>query len=81
MRIIELIEYNSQFVDIKTIRRINNIKSSERSKTNFVWRSLKILHSQGYLERNEQSRPRRYRIITNERIDVKKIINKIIKKS
>ena len=77
----ELIEHKSQFVDTKTIQRINNIKSSERSKTNFIWRSLEILHSQGYLVRNEQSKPIRYKIIANSKFDVEKIINNIIKKS
>jgi len=76
----ELIEHKSQFVDTKTIQRINNIKSSERSKTNFIWRSLEILHSQGYLERNGQSSPRKYKIIPNKILNIEKTVNEIIKK-
>ena len=75
----KLIENNSQFIDTKTIRRINNIKSSERSKTHFIWHSLEIFHSQGYLERNGQSKPRRYKIISKAKIDfniVKTTMNK-----
>ena len=77
----KLIEDKSHFVDTKTIRKINDIKSSERSKTNFIWRSLKILYSQSYLENNGYSNPRRYKIIPKVKIDINKIVNKIIKKN
>jgi len=75
----KLIEDISQFVDTKTIRRINNIKSSERSKTHFIWRCLKILHSQGYLELNRQSKPRQYKIISKDKIDFNTVITTINK--
>ena len=68
----KLIENNIIIVNTKKIRRCNHIKSSDRSKINFIWRSLKFLADKGYLEKNGDSSrsPTNYRITLKEKIEV-----------
>ena len=48
----KLIESNVRLVNTKKIRRCFNIKSSNRSKINFIWRALKILEKERILALN-----------------------------
>ena len=48
----KLMDNNITLVNTKRIRRCNNIKSSNRSKINFIWRSLKFLEEEGILTKN-----------------------------
>jgi len=54
----KLIEGNIYVVNTKRVRRCNNIKSSNRSKINFIWRSLAFLEEQNILELNGKSNPK-----------------------
>ncbi|MFX0017121.1 MAG: hypothetical protein ACFFBT_00020 [Promethearchaeota archaeon] len=75
----KLIDNNVTVVNTKRIRRCNNIKSSNRSKINFIWRSLDYLEKEGILEVNGSFSPRTYKIKLNERINVDKLITQIKK--
>jgi len=65
----KLIDNNVTIVNAKRIRRCNNIKSSNRSKINFIWRALKYLEDQGILRLNGITNPKTYKIISREKID------------
>jgi hypothetical protein len=58
----KLIESNVRLVNTKKIRRCFNIKSSNRSKINFIWRALKILEKEGILALNGVTNPKTYKI-------------------
>jgi len=66
----KLIDKNVTIVNTKRIRRCNNIKSSNRSKINFIWRALNYLENQGILTLNGITNPKTYKIISNEKIDI-----------
>ncbi|MFX1327563.1 MAG: hypothetical protein ACFE91_05395 [Promethearchaeota archaeon] len=76
----KLIENNVPLVNTKRIRRCYNIKSSNRSKINFIWRSLKYLENEGILNLNGITNPKTYKIMANEQIDVDEFLNSIKKK-
>jgi len=73
----KLIENNVTIVNTKRIRRCYNVKSSNRSKINFIWRALKCLEEEGILTLNGITNPKTYKIITNDKIDVDKILSQI----
>ena len=75
----KLIDNNVTAVNTKRIRRCNNIKSSNRSKINFIWRSLDYLEKEGILEINGSFSPKTYKIKLNQRINVDKLIAQIEK--
>ncbi len=75
----KLIENNVNIVNTKKIRRCYNIKSSNRSKINFIWRSLNYLEKQGILAINGATNPKTYKITANERINVEKFLSQIDK--
>ena len=75
----KLIDNNVNIVNTKRIRRCNNIKSSNRSKINFIWRALRCLEKEGILTPNGINNPKTYNITTNEKIDIRKIITQIEK--
>ena len=77
----KLIEKNVYLVNTKRIRRCNNIKSSNRSKINFIWRSLKYLEEEGsILERNGVINPTTYKIKKKEKINIPAFISQIEEK-
>jgi len=74
----KLIDKNVYLVNTKRIRRCNNIKSSNRSKINFIWRSLKYLEEEGsILERNGIINPTTYKIKKKEKINIPAFILKL----
>ena len=73
----KLMDNNISLVNTKRIRRCNNIKSSNRSKINFIWRSLKFLEEEGILTKNGISNPKTYNISTHQKIDVDKFLSKV----
>ena len=75
----KLIDNNVTVVNTKRIRRCNKIKSSNRSKINFIWRSLDYLEKEGILEINGSFSPKTYKIKLNQRINVDKLIAQIEK--
>ena len=75
----KLIDNNVYIVNTKRIRRCFNIKSSDRSKINFIWRSLKFLEQEGILKLNGITNPKTYKILADQKIDTEKFLNKIEK--
>ena len=77
----KLIDKNVYLVNTKRIRRCNNIKSNNRSKINFIWRSLKFLQEEGsIIERNGIVNPTTYKIKTKERINIPEFISQVKEK-
>jgi len=75
----KLIDNNVTVVNTKRIRKCNNIKSSNRSKINFIWRSLDYLEKEGILEINGSFSPKTYKIKLDQRLNVDKLIAQIEK--
>ena len=75
----KLIEKNVSIVNTKKIRRCCNIKASDRSKINFIWRSLKVLEKEGILAPNGITNPKTYKILRDQKIEVDKLLSQIAK--
>ncbi len=73
----KLIDNNISSVTTKSIRRCNHIKASNRSKVNFIWRSLDYLEKEGILEMNGTYSPKTYKIKSNQKIDINDVISQI----
>ena len=73
----KLIENKVYLVNTKRIRRCNHIKSSNRSKINFIWRSLNCLEKEGLLEINGSINPKSYVIKSRDTIDIDGLISRI----
>jgi len=73
----KLMDNNIAIVNTKRIRRCYNIKSSDRSKINFIWRSLDFLAKEGILEENGVLKPKTYKIKVENKINVEEFINQI----
>ena len=73
----KLIDNNISLVTTKSIRRCNHIKASNRSKINFIWRSLNYLEEEGILEMNGKISPKTYKIKSNQKIDIDDMILQI----
>ena len=80
----KLIDANVNLVNTKRIRRCNNIKSSNRSKINFIWRTLTYLEHEGLLELNGglngTLNPKTYKIRSNQPINIEEFISQVKKK-
>jgi hypothetical protein len=76
----KLIDNNITIVNTKRIRRCYNIKASNRSKINFIWRALKFLEEEGILTLNGIANPKTYKIMTDEKIDADEFLSQIGKK-
>jgi len=75
----KLIDNKVYRVDTKRIRRCNNVKSSDRSKINFIWRSLEYLKVEGILEINGSYHPKTYNIKASHKLDIDEIMSNIEK--
>jgi hypothetical protein len=73
----KLIDNNVNLVNTKRVRRCNNIKSSNRSKINFIWRSLEFLEKEGILEANGVHNPKTYKIKSVLPLDIDEIMSQI----
>lgn len=70
----KLIDNKINIVNCKRIRRCNNVKSSDRSKINFIWRSLNYLEQEGILIPNGVIKPKNYKIKNREKINIDEFI-------
>lgn len=75
----KLIENNVNIVNTKRIRRCNHIKSSNRSKINFIWRTLKYLEETGILQKDGVINPTTYQIAKSEKINIEEFIKEVTK--
>ena len=64
---------NGSVITVKKIRTAKGIKSSDRSQTNFIWRSLDYLRKKGVLALNGSRNPKSYKI-QNKTFDTKSIL-------
>lgn len=71
------INKNIKVVYTKSIRTYHDIKSSNRSKISFIWRSLNYLEKQGVLRVNGATSPKKYEIIPEEKIDINQVLNQL----
>jgi hypothetical protein len=76
----KLIDNNVNVVNTKRIRRCNNIKANNRSKINFIWRSLDCLEKEGFLKINGSYSPKSYKILSDEKLNIEDIISQIEKR-
>ena len=56
-------EAGRYIIDVKLIRRINNVKASNRSDINFYWNSLQKLEEKGFLKLMGDKKPKKYKIL------------------
>ena len=70
----KLIDNNIREVNVKRIRRCNNITSSNRSKINFIWRALHHLEELHVLEKNGVNKPQTYKIKVESKINIEDVI-------
>lgn len=66
-----LIDRKIRLIDVKKIRKLRNISSSDRSKINLIWRSLKILEEEGFIESYSRNSLKVYKILCIQKINVK----------
>ena len=52
---------NNGIITVKKIRTFQNIESKNRSRINFIWRSLSYLVEKGILEENGSQSPKSYK--------------------
>ena len=75
----KLIDNKINMVNTKRIRRCLSIESSDRSKINFIWRSLNFLEEREILEKNGIAKPKTYKIKPKNKINIKEFITGIKK--
>ena len=61
-------------ISVRKIRGVQKIKSTDRSKINFIWRGLHYLVSNNILEINGSKNPKTYIIKSSEKINVDGVI-------
>ena len=72
-----MIEKKINIITVKKIREAENIKSSDHSKINFIWRSLKLLAKHGLLDVIQSTSPKKYIMRKEEKIDFNKFLSQI----
>ncbi len=70
----KLMDSNITIVNTKRIRRCNNIKSSNHSKINFIWRGLKYLEDVGILKLNKSANTKSFKIKIDKKIVIEDIL-------
>ncbi len=68
----KLIDRKIRLIDVKKIRKLRNISSSDRSKINLIWRSLKILEKERFIESYSRNRSKVYKILCIQKINTEK---------
>ncbi len=72
--------FKNGYISVKMIRIASNVKSSDRSKINFIWRGLKSLAAIGFLELNGSKSHKIYKLKYPEvPIDIEEIISQVKK--
>lgn len=62
----ECIRNEVNIITVKSIRRRNDIESSDRSKINFIWRNLEFLEKNGFIKIHNNKLPKRYKLPQTE---------------
>jgi len=74
------IENNIFMINTKRVRKIHNVKSSNRSKINFISRSLEYLEKEGILILMNGKSPKNYMINAEKKIDIEQFICQVRQK-
>ncbi len=61
-------------ITVKKIRIVNDIKSTNRSKINFIWRALEYLVKQDVLRINGAKSPKSYYLRKKEKLDIEQLL-------
>lgn len=61
----KLISEGHRIITSKTVRVLNNIKNSDRSTINFIWRNLEFLENKGFITLIKNTPIRRYKLPKN----------------
>jgi len=62
----ECIRNEVNIISVKSIRRRNDIESSDRSKINFIWRNLEFLEKNGFIMIHNDKLPKQYKLPQTE---------------
>ncbi|UPO70960.1 hypothetical protein QKV40_gp06 [Varidnaviria sp.] len=62
----QLISTGQRVITSRTIRIFNDIDKSDRSSINFIWRNLKFLNENGFIEKYSDTTPIKYRLPLSE---------------
>ncbi len=73
----KLIDKDLITVNTRRVRQCNDVKASDRSKINFIWRALGFLEQQEILGKIGSVKPKNYKIYVVETIDIDKFISRI----
>ena len=72
--------FNNSVITVKRIRMARNIKSSNRSAINFIWRALRSLVDIDFLEVNGSRNLQSYKLKhPGMKIDIKTIVSRVLK--
>ena len=74
-----LLDMGVKTFNVRRIRRINDVKPTDRSTINFIWRTLKMLEKNGVLEKIGKNSPASYKIIVSEKINTEKVASELAK--
>jgi len=58
----ECIHNKVDIITVRTIRMMNHIESSDKCKIQYIWRDLKFLEKNGFIELYNNKYPKRYRL-------------------
>ena len=75
----KLIDKGLITVNTKKVRICNNVKASNRSKINFIWRTLDYLEQQEILGKNcsFKRKTKNYKINLKKKIDIDQFISEV----
>ena len=72
--------FNNSVITVKRIRMARNIKSSNRSTINFIWRALRSLVAIDFLEVNGSRNPQSYKIkYPNVETNIEEIVSRVLR--
>ena len=71
------IDKGISFINTKKIRKFFDIDYSNKSKTYFIWHSLKLLKMYGILEEIEGGRIINYKIVKKEKINIQEFLEQL----
>ena len=73
--------FSNRVITVKRIRILRNIKSSNRSMINFIWRALKSLVVVNFLEPNGLRVPQGYKLKYPEaEINIEEVLSQVLRK-
>lgn len=72
----ELLEKGLEIISVKRIRDIKDVKTSDRSKINFYWRTLRMLCRKGFIKKSKFQFGNTYRYEIEKPIKLEDVLKK-----